>query len=58
MAVYVVMGGLKGVMYTDALQGSLMFFGMIILLFFIYIKLGGIGKAHAALTAMAHMVPG
>ena len=57
VAVYVVMGGLKGVMYTDALQGSLMFFGMIILLFFIYIKLGGIGKAHAALTAMAHMVP-
>ena len=32
VAAYVIMGGLKGVMYTDALQGSLMFGGMIFLL--------------------------
>ena len=56
VAVYVIMGGLKGVMYTDALQGSLMFFGMLILLIFIYAKLGGIIQAHSALTSMADMV--
>ncbi len=57
VAAYVIMGGLKGVMYTDALQGSLMFFGMVFLLIMIYVKLGGIGTAHSALTAMASMVP-
>jgi SSS family solute:Na+ symporter len=32
VAAYVIVGGLKGVMYTDALQGSIMFIGMITLL--------------------------
>ncbi len=54
---YVIMGGLKGVMYTDALQGTLMFAGMIVLLIFIYATLGGIVPAHRALTDMASMVP-
>jgi solute:Na+ symporter, SSS family len=53
VAIYVIMGGLKGVMYTDAFQGSLMFIGMIILLWFVYAKLGGIVSAHRQLTAMA-----
>jgi len=53
VAVYVIMGGLKGVMYTDAFQGVLMFIGMSILLFFVYSKLGGITQAHKALTALA-----
>ena len=44
IAGYVVAGGLKGVMYTDALQGSLMFLGMFILLIFTYGKLGGINR--------------
>jgi len=57
VAAYVIMGGLKGVMYTDALQGSLMFIGMVILLFFIYIRLGGIVPAHTALTNMKELVP-
>ena len=57
VAAYVIMGGLKGVMYTDALQGSLMFFGMIFLLFFVYFKLGGISKAHLSLTALASGIP-
>ncbi len=57
VAFYVIMGGLKGVMYTDALQGSLMFFGMIFLLFIIYFKLGGILDAHTSLTALADKVP-
>ena len=34
VALYVVMGGLKGVMYADAFQGSLMFLGMLFLLVF------------------------
>ena len=38
---YVLFGGLKGVMYTDALQGTIMFVGMIILLVFIYWVLEG-----------------
>lgn len=57
VAAYVIMGGLKGVMYTDALQGSLMFFGMIFLLIMIYAKLGGIYPGHTALTALSKMVP-
>ncbi len=52
IAVYVVMGGLKGVMYTDAFQGTIMFAGMLILLFITYQKLGGVINAHEQLTAM------
>ncbi len=57
-AAYVVTGGLKGVMYTDALQGVIMFVGMIILLVFTYIKLGGITNAHQSLTDMSLLAPG
>lgn len=53
VAVYVIMGGMKGVMYTDAFQGSLMFLGMVFFLVYTYFILGGPGKAHADLTAMA-----
>jgi SSS family solute:Na+ symporter len=58
IAAYVVMGGLKGVMYGDALQGSIMFVGMLILLIFTYGKLGGVTKGHQALTDLAPLVPG
>ncbi len=58
IAAYVVMGGLKGVMYSDALQGSIMFVGMLTLLVFTYAKLGGITEAHRALTDLAPLVPG
>lgn len=58
VACYVILGGIKGVMYTDALQGSLMFFGMLILLIFIYTNLGGVNAAHKALTDMGDLVPG
>ncbi|MBR5504377.1 MAG: sodium:solute symporter family protein [Methanobrevibacter sp.] len=54
---YVLFGGLKGVMYTDALQGTIMFVGMIILLVFIYWVLGGVSEANTALTNMAHLYP-
>jgi SSS family solute:Na+ symporter len=53
MAIYVVMGGLKGVMYTDAFQGSLMFIGMFLLLVMTYVKLGGVVEAHQQLTDMS-----
>ncbi|HOW43304.1 MAG TPA: sodium:solute symporter family protein [Candidatus Omnitrophota bacterium] len=54
---YVLAGGLKGVMYTDALQGTIMFVGMTILLVFTYVRLGGVLVAHQALTAIADKVP-
>ncbi len=57
VAFYVIIGGLKGVMYTDALQGSFNVFGMIFLLVIIYAKLGGINNAHISLTAMADKIP-
>lgn len=50
IALYVSMGGMKGVMYTDAFQGTIMFGGMLFLLIFVYSKLGGIVPAHLALT--------
>lgn len=52
IAVYVIMGGLKGVMYTDAFQGTLMFIGMLFLFIFTYVKLGGVISAHQQLTDM------
>ncbi len=52
VAVYVVMGGLKGVMYTDAFQGTVMFIGMGFLLVFTYNLLGGVVNAHQALSAL------
>lgn len=57
IAAYVIAGGIKGVMYTDAMQGVIMFVGMIFLLVVTYSKLGGVTAAHEALTNMAHLVP-
>ncbi|ETA66706.1 MAG: solute:Na+ symporter, family [Methanolobus sp.] len=57
VAAYVITGGLIAVMYTDALQGTLMFIGMAFLLVFTYIKMGGVTAAHSALTAMNDLVP-
>jgi len=57
VAAYVILGGLKGVMYTDALQGTLMFAGMLVLFIVIYSTLGGVGAAHRSLTDLAHLVP-
>jgi SSS family solute:Na+ symporter len=57
-AAYVIPGGLKAVMYTDTLQGVIMIFGMLFLLWFTYDSLGGVTQAHQTLTGMADMVPG
>jgi solute:Na+ symporter, SSS family len=50
VAIYVWMGGLKGVMYTDAFQGVIMFVGMLFLLIYAYVNLGGVTSAHQQLT--------
>lgn len=57
VAIYVVFGGLIAVMYTDAVQGTIMLVGMTILLVLTYMILGGVTAAHSALTAIAGMVP-
>lgn len=57
VAIYVVFGGIRGVMYTDALQGSIMFIGMIILLGAIYWLTGGIVDGNQALTNLINVVP-
>ncbi len=54
---YVLAGGLKGVMYTDALQGSIMFMGMAALLVLTYAKLGGVVNAHQSLAGLLPQVP-
>ena len=56
VAVYVIFGGLKGVMYVDALMGTVMIGGMLLLLVLCYVKLGGVVPAHQALTDMAPLV--
>jgi SSS family solute:Na+ symporter len=57
VAAYVIAGGLKGVMYADALQGTIMFVGMAALVILTYKALGGIIPAHEALTNLASKVP-
>ncbi len=54
---YVLAGGIKGVMYTDAFQGAIMAVGMIVLLVMTYASLGGVVPAHQALSDMASKVP-
>lgn len=56
-ASYVFFGGLKGVMYTDAMQGAIMFIGMAILLVYTYAKVGGITAGHQTLTDLADLAP-
>jgi SSS family solute:Na+ symporter len=51
-AIFVVTGGLKGIMYADAFQGTIMFVGMAFLIIFTYKMLGGITQAHEALNAL------
>ena len=56
VAVYVIFGGLKGVMYVDALMGSVMIGGMLLLIIMCYVKLGGVVPAHEKLTEMSSLV--
>ncbi len=56
VAVYVIFGGLKGVMYVDALMGTIMLLGMLLLLVSCYVRLGGVIPAHEKLTEMSALV--
>lgn len=58
VAAYVITGGLKGVMYTDALQAVIMFLCMLFLLFWFYYSMGiGFTEGNQELTNIAHLVP-
>ena len=57
IAAYVIAGGLKGVMYTDALQGGIMFISIFFLLWMTYSELGGVTAAHEALSNAANLIP-
>ncbi|MDD3343033.1 MAG: sodium:solute symporter family protein [Sulfurospirillaceae bacterium] len=46
---YVLAGGLKGVMLTDALQGTIMFIAMIVLLIMVFSAVGGIDAGFSKL---------
>jgi SSS family solute:Na+ symporter len=58
VAAYVVSGGLRGVMYTDALQAVIMFVSILFLLFWFYHILGmGFTEANRELANIADQVP-
>jgi len=49
---YVLAGGLKGVMLTDALQGVIMFVAMLILLFMVFDAVGGVDAGFTKLETV------
>ena len=58
VAAYVIPGGIKGVLYTDALQAIIMFLSMLFLLFWFYNTMGmGFTEANRELTNIASQVP-
>ena len=58
VAGYVISGGIKSVLYTDALQGVIMFLSMALLLFWFYHIMGfGFAEGNQQLTDIATMVP-
>jgi len=57
LCIYTVTGGLKGVMYTEAFQGTIMFVMMVLFIIFTYAKLGGIISGNEALTNLAPQTP-
>lgn len=57
VGLYVISGGLKAVMYTDAFAAVVMLFMMIIFLFMTYQAVGGVTAGHSALTAIKDLVP-
>lgn len=56
-AAYVIFGGLRAVMYTDALQGALMIFGMLVIMIITIGLIGGIEHGNQALTDLAPQHP-
>ncbi len=55
VAIYVFFGGLKGVMYADAFQGTFMIAGMLVFIIAVYNQLGGISVAHEKLTLLSQL---
>lgn len=53
VAGYVLFGGIKGIMYSDAFQGMLMLVGMTVLIIAVYSQLGGVVPAHRQLTELS-----
>lgn len=58
VAIYVISGGIKGVLYTDALQSMIMFASLLFILVWFY-KIMDIGflEANRKLTDIAYLVP-
>ena len=54
---YVLSGGIKAVMYTDAFCALVMLVGMIALLITAYSVVGGVISSHQALTDLSYMIP-
>ena len=54
---YVIFGGLKAVMYTDAMQGLIMILGMATLMLLTFSMLGGPTQALSDLTALPSQMP-
>ncbi|SEA33931.1 solute:Na+ symporter, SSS family [Thalassobacillus cyri] len=54
---YVISGGIKAVMYTDAFGAIIMLVGMAIFLVLTYHAVGGVVEGHNALKALSSMVP-
>lgn len=57
VGIYVIGGGIKAVLYTDAFAAAIMLIGMAIFLFMSYQAVGGIVDGHSALTSMKNLVP-
>ncbi|HZH58365.1 MAG TPA: sodium:solute symporter family protein [Metabacillus sp.] len=57
VGIYVIGGGIKAVLYTDAFAAAIMLIGMAIFLFMSYHAVGGIVDAHTTLTSMKNLVP-
>lgn len=57
IAAYVLTGGIKAVMYTDAFQGCVMFVVMAVFLVATYYMCGGFLEAHQTLTDMVKYYP-
>ncbi|MCF6138268.1 sodium:solute symporter family protein [Pseudalkalibacillus berkeleyi] len=57
IALYVISGGIKAVMYTDAFGAVIMLIGMALFLFVTYQAVGGFMEGHRGLAAMKEMVP-
>ncbi|WP_077328379.1 sodium:solute symporter family protein [Virgibacillus siamensis] len=57
VGIYVISGGIRAVMYTDAFGAVIMFIGMSIFLIATYNILGGVEVAHKGLAGMKDMVP-